>query len=162
LLQSQASNASFTELASQIRHPVPKVELKMQSAANKILEYASGSFSSGNHLSGEEIRRGKAEAKKLAPPFCSKPAGSLLKPPSKKSEPKKLSVLSTQPSLDQLVNRGLCDVTGERDHSAASGGSSKQGEKGKRASTSQSKKRTAPPKEKTEDFKIPKNKKQCV
>ena len=162
LLPSVASNESFAELASQIRHPVPEVELKMQSAAAKILEYASGGGSNSNQLSTDEIRRIQTEATKLAPPFFNKKTVSdHHKQPGNKIQPNKTaSVLSTQTSLNQLLNRGLCNVTGERGYFTVEG-NVKQGEKVKKVSTAQPRKRGSR-KDENGDFKIPKNKKQCV
>ena len=135
LLPPLTGNSSFSELASQIRHPVPEVELKMQSAAAKILEYASGSGSQRNQLSAEEIRRGNPEAKKLAPPFCNKKTESSMQRQSgKKGEPKKTVVSSTQLNLNHLMNRGLSDVTGERGYFTAEG-SAREAEKLKRVLT---------------------------
>ena len=158
-------NASFTELASQIRHPVPEVELKMQSAAAKILEYASGGSSNTNQLSADEIRRRNSEANRLAPPFCNKKTASAnqQKLSVNKGEPKKASsVLSTQGNLDNLLNRGLSSVTQDRGYFTAEGSAKQQTEKVKRVSTAPPRKRAASSKDENGDFKAPKNKKPRV
>ena len=165
LLPPLVGNASFTELASQIRHPVPEVELKMQSAAAKILEYAGGGSSNTNQISADEIRRRNAEANGLAPPFCNKKTTSAnqQKLSVNKGEPKKASsVLSTQGNLDNLLNRGLSSVTQDRGgYFTAEGSARQQTEKVKRVSTAPPRKR-APSKDENGDFKAPKNKKQRV
>ncbi len=106
--------ATLNELASQIRHPVPQVELKMQDAASKILEYVNGP-SGGNELTASQISEGKKSLKT---------SGAVAKADGKKKErpastaaakaAKQRPALSNQRSIQQLVNRGLSDVTGER------------------------------------------------
>ena len=163
-------NTDFAELASQLRHPVPEVELKMQSAASKILDYVSAPVVVRNQLTADEIKRQKGEAKKLAPPFVKQTAVSLLKSKQSQSatgskssgEGKKTggsTVLATKSSLEELMNRGISDVSGERGYFTSSfvGGGKK--ETGKRAPSGQSKKRSRPSGEDKGDFKIPKNKK---
>ena len=162
LLPPLVGNASFTELASQIRHPVPEVELKMQTAAAKILEYASGGSTNTNQMSADEIRRRNAEVNRLAPPFCNKKTTSAnqQKLSANKGEPKK-AVLSTQGNLDNLLNRGLSSVTQDRGYFTAEGSANQQAEKVKRVSTAPPRKR-APAKDENGDFKAPKNKKPRV
>ncbi len=107
----EPSTAALKELASQICHPVPQVELKMQNAATKILEYVAGP-SSRNELTAEQIAEGKKSTKT---------PGAVAKAESNKKErsagtkaTKQRPAMSNQPSIQQLVNRGLSDVTGER------------------------------------------------
>ncbi len=121
-----SKNSDYVHLASQIRHPVPQVELKVQSAAEKILQYASGTGAEFNQLSADEVRKAKKEEeKKLAPPFCKQVttmktaqqqqsrSGQLLK----KTQTRDYTLASfgaPGPTLEELMNRGISNVSGER------------------------------------------------
>lgn len=150
-INSVQTNKDFSELASQIRHPIPQVELKMQSAASKILEYASGSGVPRNQLTAEEAKNAKSKAeKKLAPPFLKKPAATSL---LKSQQPKKVTsnVSAPRPTLEELINRGISDVSGDKDkRSSASSCAQPAKKRPSKASTDK------------EDCKIPKNKKMRV
>jgi hypothetical protein len=118
---NSGNNSDYAHLASQIRHPVPQAELKIQSAADKILEYACGSVAPINQLSADDVRMAKTGGEqKLAPPFCKQvtqkqqPRSGRLLMKTPTSESVLTSFGAARPTLEELLNRGISEVSAER------------------------------------------------